>query len=121
MKVKGPEVTNGDSAGDGSAKKVKGAAAKRKNKKSPKTAATKKKKRAEKSAFEEEKEEVPLTRYEEESEDSDREQDVGGEDGKGGKKKVRYFPLNIIHMILENCTYSSSSYSTEFIHTVLQL
>ena len=87
MKVKGPEVTNGDSA-----KKVKKAAAKRKNRKSPKTAT--KKKKAEKSAFEEEKEEVPLTRYEEESEDSDREQDVGGEDGKGGKKKVRYFPLN---------------------------
>ena len=86
MKVKSPEVTNGVNAGE--AKKVKMSDKKMKKKKKSPRATTKKK--AEKSAIEkEEEEEVPLTRYEEESEDSDREED-GVENGKGGKKKVRY-------------------------------
>ena len=102
MKVKGPEVTNGDSA-----KKVK------KNKKSPKKSM--KKKKEEKSAFEEE--EVPLTRYEEESEDSDREED-GGEDGKGGKKKVRHHSsLNFIFITV----YDAQNFKIVLCSPVVQL
>ena len=98
VKGKGPEATNGDSGngggdsgnGGGDAKKVKKSPAKKKNnKKSPNTSKMKKKAKEEKSAFEEAA--VPLTRFEEESGDSDREEDVGVEDGKGGKKKVRYY------------------------------
>ena len=90
VKGKGPEATNGDSGND--AKKVKKSPAKKKNNKnSPNTSKMKKKAKEEKSAFEEAA--VPLTRFEEDSGDSDREEDVGVEDGKGGKKKVRYYIL----------------------------